>query len=103
MEDILVNEERSIRIYKIWESEKQLNQFIEPTSVTEVSKLETLLQQRGIEVIHHQQTGMMCKAVLGYNATINSLELRTKQMTGFFGAETEAIKVIYIYIYVYII
>lgn len=84
MEDILVDEERRVRVYKIWESLEQDRQFLVDAERTDASKMQLLLV-RGIEVLHHSQIGLITNAIMSYNTSKDSLELRTKQISSFFG------------------
>jgi hypothetical protein len=94
MEDILVDEERSVRAYKIWEILEQDRQLLVDAEITNASKLQLLLV-RGIEVLHHSQTGLITNAILLYNTSKDSLELRTKQISSFFGIRTNVSQVTY--------
>jgi len=69
-EDILVDQEREVRKYKIWEKVRQLN----PIEVQSVAKLQGLLE-RGIQVLHHELNGNIINAVLRYASVSNDLQL----------------------------
>ena len=78
-EDILVEQERMVRRYKIWEQYRQLN----ATEVPLVSQLQTLLE-RGVQVTHHQLSGnIVDNAILRYDSAGNTLELWFQQ-AGYF-------------------
>ena len=90
MEDILVEEERKVRVYKIWER-LELDDMrwllVVDAERKDASKLQLLLV-RGIEVLHHAQTGLITKAILSYDTNKDSLELRTQQISSIFGMKT---------------
>jgi len=92
MEDILVDEERNARAYKIWESLELDRQLLADAEKADASKLQLLLV-RGIQVLHHAKTGLITSAILSYNTSKDSLELRTKQISGFFGIRTNVTQV----------
>lgn len=78
-EDILVEQERLNRKYKIWENYRQLNSV----EIQYVSQLQALLD-RGIQVSHHQLSGKIVDGVIRYEADTNTLVLYT-QIPGFLG------------------
>jgi hypothetical protein len=77
-EDILVDQERMTRKFKIWEKARQLT----AEETQSVAKLQALLD-RGIQVKHHDVHGNISDAVLRYAAVSNDLQLYSKQ-EGFF-------------------
>ena len=87
-EDILVEQERASRQYRIWDKGWQLN-----SSETEaVAKLQGLLE-RGVQVLNHEPTGKVIEAVLSYSSVSNDLELYSRQDGIFSSKETKAVRV----------
>jgi len=66
-EDILVEQEKKIRKYKIWEHFRQLT----PSETQLVNNLQSILE-RGVELLHHQ-SGKIEKSLLLFEAKTNTL------------------------------
>lgn len=82
-EDILVDQERLSRRFKIWERARQLN----PVETQSVAKLQGLLE-RGIQVLHHELSGKIVEAVLRYSSVSNDLQLFSRHEGIFMSKET---------------
>lgn len=82
-EDILVDQERLSRRFKIWERARQLN----PVETQSVAKLQGLLE-RGIQVLHHELSGKIVEAVLRYSSVSNDLQLFSRHDGIFMSKET---------------
>ena len=88
-EDILVDQERYTRKYKIWEKARQLN----PDETQSVGKLQALLE-RGVQVLHHELSGKVVEAVLRYASVSNDLQLFSKHEGIFLAKETLMVRVV---------
>jgi hypothetical protein len=86
-EDILVEQEKRTRKYKLWENSKHLNQ----TELSGVDQLKFLLEG-GIQVQHHQRsTGRIEQAVLKFDTQSNTLELTPLRAPGWFSSVEQAV------------
>jgi len=85
-EDILVEQEKRMRKYKLWENSKHLSQI----ELSGVDHLKTLLEG-GIQVMHHQRsTGKIEQAVLKFDTQSNTLELKSLKAPGWFSSSENA-------------
>mmetsp|Transcript_6955 Transcript_6955/g.11767 ORF Transcript_6955/g.11767 Transcript_6955/m.11767 type:complete len:314 (-) Transcript_6955:598-1539(-) len=82
-EDILVDQERQSRRFKVWEKARQLS----PVETQEVAQLQSLLE-RGVQVLHHELSGKVVESVLRYARVSNDLQLVSKHEGFFFTKET---------------
>lgn len=83
----MVEQEKRMRKYKLWENSKHLNQ----TELSGVDHLKTLLEG-GIQVQHHQRsTGKIEQAVLKFDSQSNTLELSPLKPAGWFSSVEPAV------------
>lgn len=88
-EDILVDQERLNRRFKIWERARQLN----PVETQSVAKLQGLLE-RGVQVLHHELSGKIVEAVLRYSSVSNDLQLFSRHEGIFMSKESVMVSTI---------
>eukprot|EP00601_Ochromonadales_sp_CCMP2298_P001133 CAMPEP_0173194082 /NCGR_PEP_ID=MMETSP1141-20130122/14311_1 /TAXON_ID=483371 /ORGANISM="non described non described, Strain CCMP2298" /LENGTH=237 /DNA_ID=CAMNT_0014118479 /DNA_START=515 /DNA_END=1228 /DNA_ORIENTATION=+ len=82
-EDILVEQEKAVREFKIWEKHRLLSQV----ETTAVAKLQALLE-RGVKVLHHEVSGKITDATLRFSRASNDLQLISSSQSFLFFKET---------------
>lgn len=86
-EDILTNEERRQRRFKVWESVKALGD----EDNRSVRNIESTLT-RGVEMDLHDKTGVVDKVMLEYSRSTNSLSIKKKSKK-YFGLFTKDVEI----------